>query len=210
MKIRNPWGQYEWNGAWGDNDSRWTPGMQEACNFRNGNDGEFFLSIEDYKEEFGDTTICAVYDDYDYQSVEHRESSSGNFTQFSIDEDCTAYITLNQMAKRMVSKRHNYDPFPSKLLLARLDDDGSMQYVGHKTAYWTDQCTYEAELTSGTYVAWTNIEWDPSKPIRKYHVSVYGKSQSEPTVFEGGDDHLNQIISSAGGSGYEVKNALRI
>lgn len=24
-KLRNPWGSFEWNGPWGDSDTRWTP-----------------------------------------------------------------------------------------------------------------------------------------------------------------------------------------
>ncbi len=80
VKIRNPWGSFEWNGKWNDNDPDWTDEMKSDVNFSNGNDGEFFLSIEDFKEEFGDTTICACYDDYQFDSSEHRESRDGNMT----------------------------------------------------------------------------------------------------------------------------------
>ncbi len=33
VKVRNPWGQFEWKGDWGDNDYKWTPSMKKAVNF---------------------------------------------------------------------------------------------------------------------------------------------------------------------------------
>lgn len=46
--IRNPWGQGEWTGTWGDQDATWTDAMKEACGFTEANDGTFFMSVQDY------------------------------------------------------------------------------------------------------------------------------------------------------------------
>ena len=208
VKIRNPWGQYEWNGAWNDNDPNWTDEMKGATNFSAGNDGEFFLSIEDFKEEFGDTTICDCYDDYHFESAEHRESSDGNLTQFTLEEDGMVYLTVAQMAPRMVSKRHGYQAFPSKLLLARHEDDGSFTYVGHKSGHWDAQTTYQAELEAGSYMVWSNIGWDSSKPIRKYNLAVYAPSATNPTSQDGSGSARDAILESAGGNAYQVRSEL--
>ncbi|CAE7888658.1 CAPN14 [Symbiodinium sp. KB8] len=47
--CRNPWGQGEWKGKWSDANSfgEWTPEMKEATNYRGGDDGTFWMSIED-------------------------------------------------------------------------------------------------------------------------------------------------------------------
>ena len=29
LKLRNPWGQTEWKGAWSDGDLRWNPDLRE-------------------------------------------------------------------------------------------------------------------------------------------------------------------------------------
>ncbi|CAE7808057.1 ADL1 [Symbiodinium microadriaticum] len=48
--CRNPWGQGEWKGKWSDANSfgEWTPEMKEATNYRGGDDGTFWMSIEDF------------------------------------------------------------------------------------------------------------------------------------------------------------------
>lgn len=33
VKIRNPWGSYEWKGAWHDRDPRWTPQLKKEVGF---------------------------------------------------------------------------------------------------------------------------------------------------------------------------------
>jgi hypothetical protein len=29
LKIRNPWGNYEWKGAWSDSSANWTPDLRK-------------------------------------------------------------------------------------------------------------------------------------------------------------------------------------
>ncbi len=112
------------------------------------------------------------------------------------------------MAPRMVSKRHDYQAFPSKLMVARHEDDGSMAYLGHTTGNWEAETTYEAELTSGNYIVWSDLQWDSSKPIRKYNVSIYAPSATNPQAHDGGADGRDAILSSAGGNQYQVKSEL--
>lgn len=61
VRIRNPWGQKEWTGAWSDGAREW-----EAISAREQNkmgvvvddDGEFFMSWEDFVKHFTDLKIC--------------------------------------------------------------------------------------------------------------------------------------------------------
>lgn len=54
MKIRNPWGHTEWTGAYKDSDPFWAsnPNTASAVGFVNGNDGTFFMKVEDFKTHF--------------------------------------------------------------------------------------------------------------------------------------------------------------
>ena len=58
VKMRNPWGQKEWTGAWGDSDPNWTPALRQELGVKNEDDGVFFMELLDYLKYFDHTCIC--------------------------------------------------------------------------------------------------------------------------------------------------------
>uniref|UniRef100_A0A7N8X1R3 Calpain 1, (mu/I) large subunit b n=1 Tax=Mastacembelus armatus TaxID=205130 RepID=A0A7N8X1R3_9TELE len=65
IRIRNPWGQVEWTGAWSDNSSEWT-GIDSAekdemlCKME---DGEFWMSFQEFLRQFSRLEICNLTPD---------------------------------------------------------------------------------------------------------------------------------------------------
>lgn len=52
LKVRNPWGEGEWRGAWSDGSEQWTPEWMDLLNHRFGDDGQFWISYEDLLREY--------------------------------------------------------------------------------------------------------------------------------------------------------------
>lgn len=48
LKLHNPWGKQEWNGAWSDGSKEWTPEVLEKLNHTFGDDGLFWISYQDF------------------------------------------------------------------------------------------------------------------------------------------------------------------
>ncbi|KAF2673466.1 cysteine proteinase [Microthyrium microscopicum] len=48
LKLHNPWGNQEWNGAWSDGSKEWTPDVLKELNHTMGDDGTFFISYQDF------------------------------------------------------------------------------------------------------------------------------------------------------------------
>ena len=63
LNIRNPWGTYEWEGAWSDSDkSRWTDDAISEIKPVFGDDGTFWMSYQDFLSHFSTLNVCKVRD----------------------------------------------------------------------------------------------------------------------------------------------------
>ncbi|KAM9331594.1 calpain-5-like isoform 1-T3 [Pholidichthys leucotaenia] len=63
IRMRNPWGQTEWKGAWSDRSEEWSKvGYTERGNLgiTVADDGEFWMSFTDWCKLFTDATVCRL------------------------------------------------------------------------------------------------------------------------------------------------------
>ncbi|XP_077326682.1 calpain-5-like [Lithobates pipiens] len=61
VRLRNPWGSGEWKGAWSDGSEEWKKVSQRERNKMGvtvDDDGEFWMSWEDFCTHFTDLTLC--------------------------------------------------------------------------------------------------------------------------------------------------------
>ncbi|XP_059841026.1 calpain-3 isoform X4 [Hypanus sabinus] len=59
VRVRNPWGRVEWSGAWSDRSAEWNQvSEQHRPSMAHLEDGEFWMSIEDFKKIFSCVEIC--------------------------------------------------------------------------------------------------------------------------------------------------------
>ena len=57
IKMRNPWGAEDYDGAYSDKSSLWTDALRNQAGSVIANDGEFFIPLADYKKSFVETQI---------------------------------------------------------------------------------------------------------------------------------------------------------
>ncbi|XP_074770988.1 calpain-6 isoform X3 [Athene noctua] len=63
IRLRNPWGKREWNGAWSDNSEEWkkvSKSESKSLGLTLENDGEFWMTFEDWCKNFTDVDICRI------------------------------------------------------------------------------------------------------------------------------------------------------
>uniref|UniRef100_A0A8D3BLA5 Calpain 2, (m/II) large subunit b n=1 Tax=Scophthalmus maximus TaxID=52904 RepID=A0A8D3BLA5_SCOMX len=62
VRMRNPWGQVEWTGAWSDGSSEWSS-VQGECPHANAEDGEFWMSFNDFLRNYSRIEVCTLTPD---------------------------------------------------------------------------------------------------------------------------------------------------
>uniref|UniRef100_A0A4W4HSU3 Calpain catalytic domain-containing protein n=1 Tax=Electrophorus electricus TaxID=8005 RepID=A0A4W4HSU3_ELEEL len=63
VRLRNPWGQVEWTGAWSDNSSEWSYVDPSERPNNNAEDGEFWMSFSEFMRQYNRVEICTLTPD---------------------------------------------------------------------------------------------------------------------------------------------------
>ena len=66
VKIRNPWGSYEWKGDWSDKSELWTGDIRLQAGLKIKDDGIVFMDIKDFLRQYRQFTICKQVESYSY------------------------------------------------------------------------------------------------------------------------------------------------
>ncbi|KAI8792980.1 calpain-8 [Biomphalaria glabrata] len=75
IRLRNPWGETEWQGEWSDGSDEWlkVPDViKRELDVTARNDGEFWMSFNDFKREFCNMIICNMSPDFDHDGISDK------------------------------------------------------------------------------------------------------------------------------------------
>jgi len=163
LKLRNPWGSYEWTGDFSDKSEKWTKKLREHVGVKNIDDGVFFMKIEDFKKYFPHMFICKYKNDYFYNYEKFHQDNRDQFicTKFNIKEPTDAVITLHQKQQRFYRKVPNYKAVYGSLILAKFDKEKFPCYEYYNSSCSNDEkIHFELEnLPTGEYHIFANINW---------------------------------------------------
>lgn len=157
LKVRNPWGEGEWRGAWSDGSEQWTPEWMELLNHRFGDDGQFWISYEDLLREYSSFDRTRLFGS-DWQitqqwtTVDVPWSADYNKTKFSVTltKRSPVVIVLSQLDDRYYKGLQGQYTFQ---LHFRLDKDGEQDYIvrSHGNYSMSRSVSTDLELDPGTY-----------------------------------------------------------
>ena len=127
IKIRNPWGAYEWKGKYNDHDARWTPELRMKLNVKTKDDGIFYMEYDDFYKFFDYTFISLVHDNYIYSYKKGRQDEKDSLlvTSFHVTKEdlelasktpgnTYVYFSLIGKSKRFYYRKHELNYYLQK------------------------------------------------------------------------------------------------
>ena len=64
VKLRNPWGNFEYSGDWSDYSSKWSDELKKKYEFNKKNDGVFYMAYNDFTQYFLTIGFGKVHENY--------------------------------------------------------------------------------------------------------------------------------------------------
>ncbi len=157
VKLRNPWGEGEWKGAWSDGSEQWTPEWMTLLNHRFGDDGMFWISYEDLLRRYQSFDRTRLFGPdwritQQWTEIDVPWSADYNDTKFSITltKRSPIVIVLSQLDDRYFRGLEGQYTFQ---LHFRLEKDGEDDYIvrSHGNYSMHRSVSTDLELDPGTY-----------------------------------------------------------
>jgi hypothetical protein len=180
MMIRNPWGKVEWNGDWSDKSDRWSDALLKALGHTIANDGIFWITVEDFCENFCDLAICKVNGHYYYNAIEIQGSMTEKVTYsmtLMLVETAGDYsISADQQDGRTLYPTHkqvhtNHCDSTVRFTIGRIENN----HIEHIGCVYGNRRNMHGEFTlkKGRYCILSEMYWTQSY-LRSYVISAYG------------------------------------
>jgi calpain-15 len=194
VQIRNPWGKFEWTGAWGDKSSKWTPEAKaQVPTYADADDGTFWMSITDFVTFYEGVGICKLHEDYFYQSVKlrHDESTLANFrskddafipyenpnrtvVRIRVEKKSHLFLSVNQTDDRkfMVSGLP-YSYSNVRMFVSKVTPEGLRYEAGVSQA--DRDVVIETTLGKGDYLVSIEVVWE-QEHHKRFTFSAYSEN----------------------------------
>lgn len=176
--IRNPWGNGEWSGDWSDSSNKWTPALKKQLNVEKAiDDGEFYMSYNDFIKYYVVLGICKLHEDYQYSLLRttREDAETGPFvSQVDIkDNKVNTFLQLHQKNPRIILRDGTFlDPVSNYLILC----DSQFNFISASTNSEMNLCI-EATLNKGIYYLISDINYRYVNPmVHSYNITSYSSN----------------------------------
>jgi hypothetical protein len=164
LKLRNPWGETEWEGDWSDGSKMWTPELMTVLEHRFGDDGVFWISYKDFLKHFPSINRVrlfnkdwAVNQQWTCVNVPWTVDYLDTKFEITVAEKGPIIIVLSQPDDRYFYGLRGRYLYSLHFRLYKADDDGSRYLVrsmhnsGNETIFTRSVSAELEDLEPGKY-----------------------------------------------------------
>ena len=150
MRLRNPYGECEFNGDWSDASSKWTEDLKSKYDFYKKEEGDFFIGYNDFIKYFVVVGIAKIHPQWSSSKlkIKKTEADKCQLIKVTIPQDNTlVYFQLYTKNPRIPNKKGKY---PTTVLCNLILADNNFNYIDG-TAKDEIHICIEKTLTKGEY-----------------------------------------------------------
>ena len=114
IKLRNPWGNFEFSGDWSDYSNKWTEELKKKYEFNKKNDGVFYMSYNDFIKYFITIGFAKIHPDYITNNIKIKKEKNNKCQLIKVKvsksnkKSVHVFIQLYQKNPRIILKSGNY------------------------------------------------------------------------------------------------------
>jgi hypothetical protein len=188
MKMRNPFGEGEWNGDWSDKSPKWTDAAKKAFpefDAKGGDDGIFWIDFDNFCKYFQIVSICVPLKPLSstFIKIDKDKASSFNVLKIKVEGDGILSVAVYKKSYRFHRKIQPDQEVIENLVLARIEGD-KLEYLD--SAYNETMSTY---VKSGEYICIYNVDYKTAGVSpRKYALTISASVKFEYAQLDPDDD----------------------
>ncbi|EAR94557.3 calpain family cysteine protease (macronuclear) [Tetrahymena thermophila SB210] len=173
VKMRNPWGNFEWNKTYADKDYQWQNVTEEdkrRMEYLNEDDGTFFMKFDTFRQYYDSVDICYYYDDYNYFGVKCRSKcNEAKYFRVDLKKDAYCFFFVSQLSIRCFDEDYQFvnpkdQGHYSETKICVADSNGNIihKIKGKKRDLFSPKYVDNEDrqrFKAGTYYVFVQVQW---------------------------------------------------
>jgi len=182
LKLRNPWGKFEWKGDYSDNSDQWTEELKQKVGWTDEDDGIFFMSVKDFKACFNFFCIGIRNDQWFYNTcAATNEPNHSSYFKVVVSDYCSTFFRVHFRDSRYFQGEYSYPECEFEVSVANQDGtfaitepDIGEQHKGQRSVFPVSY--YELILEPGEYILRVKALWNEQMHThREYVLSAFSE-----------------------------------
>ena len=174
MRLRNPWGNGEWNGDWSDSSSKWTSALKNKMNLSKKDDGDFYMSFNDFTKYYVTMGFAKIHPDYETAVLKIKKADAVRLQLIKVTVNkpqVHTYLSLYQKNPRIITKQGYYQ---KTALCFMMLCDSNFNFLGSMSNTDMHICV-EKVIKKGEYYIFCDVNYRYVGDNHGYNITSYGE-----------------------------------
>ena len=188
VRLRNTYGNGEFNGDWSDYSSKWTTELKEKYKLVKKDDGDFYMAFNDFINYYVTLGICKLHQGYKTTSIRIKHPTKCQVIRIIVRKgEVHAYLQLYQKNPRIILKDGTYQKLVFSYLLL-VDENFNYIYSIYNAK---PHIGIEQTLKKGTYYLISDVNYRYDNADKKNHSYMITCYSQKPLYLENVTDQMD-------------------